>query len=349
MDETAFKRRRRRLFIESPRGGMGAGAILWGGEDDHRGCHMLPGAGCAPTEEQMKSNKVSADERDMSAQTGPGVVIVSIGQIMHKCVLVPERLHVKLLTVAMPEKHHHYWWLALGITHLVRLHDRTLRKLARCERALLRGRPPAPGCVSLYTRRGDKSTEAPVFTDRQYAEVVERLVEGGPSLTRQVFLSTEDAGSVKFFIEACGTGGTGSGSDTWARGGAACRSSSSRREWRSRQMLKSGGGNGTAAAFASFAPCVSFIFSLVVALPINQIKAECAGAALINTQCAIGTELQHMYSVFRHPQSLRHCANPVCIHLLSSTAVKFVPMEKNCSVSIGDSGTVRQGSLDGMR
>lgn len=66
----------------------------------------------------------------------------------------------------------------------------------------LRGLPLAPGCVSVYIRHGDKHTEHKTFEDWEYEEALKHLLQVDPSLTRQVFLSTEDPSTVTFFTNA---------------------------------------------------------------------------------------------------------------------------------------------------
>lgn len=66
----------------------------------------------------------------------------------------------------------------------------------------LRGLPLAPGCVSLYIRHGDKHTEHQTYNDSEYESALEHLRQVDPSLTRQVFLSTEDPATVVYFTNA---------------------------------------------------------------------------------------------------------------------------------------------------
>lgn len=66
----------------------------------------------------------------------------------------------------------------------------------------LRGLPLAPGCVSLYIRHGDKHTEHQTYNDSEYESALEHLRRVDPSLTRQVFLSTEDPATVVYFTNA---------------------------------------------------------------------------------------------------------------------------------------------------
>jgi hypothetical protein len=66
----------------------------------------------------------------------------------------------------------------------------------------LRGLPLAPGCVSLYIRHGDKHTEHKTYNDSEYEQALNQLRRVDPSLTRQVFLSTEDPATVTYYTNA---------------------------------------------------------------------------------------------------------------------------------------------------
>jgi len=56
--------------------------------------------------------------------------------------------------------------------------------------------------VSVYIRHGDKHTEHKTFEDAEYEEALIHLRRVDPSLTRQVFLSTEDPATVVYFTNA---------------------------------------------------------------------------------------------------------------------------------------------------
>lgn len=60
----------------------------------------------------------------------------------------------------------------------------------------------SPGCVSVYIRHGDKHTEHKTYNDSDYEEALIALRKVDPSLTRQVFLSTEDPATVTYFTNA---------------------------------------------------------------------------------------------------------------------------------------------------
>lgn len=68
-----------------------------------------------------------------------------------------------------------------------------------CCRAKLRGAPLAPGCVTVFVRHGDKGKEAKLYEDFQYEDALKQLHTLEPSLTRQVFLSTDDPVTVQYF------------------------------------------------------------------------------------------------------------------------------------------------------
>jgi hypothetical protein len=176
-----------RVFIEANGSGWADGVYCKNSPRSITGCYMEPAAGCAPSAAQLAAAvAVAPGGPQMAAASGPTVVRLDMSSSFAKRTLVPKQLLSKLKDLPILEKHRHYWWRAQGIAYLVRPSQRTLAALAQRERSLLRGRPPAPGCVSLYVRRGDKAIEAPVFSDEEYANLTRRLVEEDPSLRRQV-------------------------------------------------------------------------------------------------------------------------------------------------------------------
>jgi hypothetical protein len=54
----------------------------------------------------------------------------------------------------------------------------------------------------VYIRHGDKHTEHKTYNDSAYEETLVALREIDPSLTNQVFLSTEDPATVTYFTNA---------------------------------------------------------------------------------------------------------------------------------------------------
>jgi hypothetical protein len=92
-----------------------------------------------------------------------------------------------------------WWWRAQAIAYIVRPNARTLAEVAARKEAKLRGRPLQKGCISLYVRHGDKGTESKTWDDPAYEAALLQLRGIDSSLTRQVFLSTEDPKTVEYF------------------------------------------------------------------------------------------------------------------------------------------------------
>lgn len=95
-----------------------------------------------------------------------------------------------------------FWWRAVGAAYFLRPNERTYTELLKRRRAKLLGSKLRPGCITLYVRHGDKIIEMPVFSDSEYENAVLNLTRINPSLTRQIFLSTEDPATVTFFMNA---------------------------------------------------------------------------------------------------------------------------------------------------
>jgi hypothetical protein len=56
--------------------------------------------------------------------------------------------------------------------------------------------------VSVYVRHGDKHVETKLYDDSEYEAALIHLRQIDPRLTRQLFVSTEDPATVKYFTNA---------------------------------------------------------------------------------------------------------------------------------------------------
>jgi hypothetical protein len=54
-------------------------------------------------------------------------------------------------------------------------------------------------CISVHVRHGDKWVEAQVFDDSTYLDAVKDVAFKVPSLSKRIFVSTEDPETVKYF------------------------------------------------------------------------------------------------------------------------------------------------------
>jgi hypothetical protein len=114
-----------------------------------------------------------------------------------------------LSTTSIPEgllregpTHRMWWWRAIGAAYIVRPNERTYGELALRRRTKLVGDALRDGCVGLYIRHGDKHTETKVFSDQQYESAVNSLRSIDQSLSRQLFLSTEDSATIAYYRNA---------------------------------------------------------------------------------------------------------------------------------------------------
>ena len=100
-----------------------------------------------------------------------------------------------------PEKYF-YWWRAVSAPYIVRPNERTLQAIKE-RKAIIFPQGSIPrGSISVHVRHGDKGIESPLVEDSQYVKTVEELLESAPAtlaLTRSIFLTTEDADTIKHF------------------------------------------------------------------------------------------------------------------------------------------------------
>lgn len=94
----------------------------------------------------------------------------------------------------------YYWWRAQGVAYLVRPNARTLKVLQRRRVEIFQNGSIANGTLSVHVRRGDKWKESTLADDDAYLRAAEWMVrDHADSVQRSIFLSTEDADTVRFF------------------------------------------------------------------------------------------------------------------------------------------------------
>jgi hypothetical protein len=123
-------------------------------------------------------------------------VSISAGEVR---ALTPSIFKDVLDTVGLPQQRRYWWWRAQAIAYMLRPNQRTTAELAKRKQQKLQGMPLQDGCISLYVRHGDKAVEAKVWEDPAYEAAMEQLRQIDSSLTRQVFVSTDDPATVEYF------------------------------------------------------------------------------------------------------------------------------------------------------
>lgn len=94
----------------------------------------------------------------------------------------------------------YYWWRAQGVAYLVRPNARTMMELECRRREIFQNGIIEEGTLSVHVRHGDKGRESTLATDEAYLATADAVVRENPdSVTRSIFLSTEDATTVEFF------------------------------------------------------------------------------------------------------------------------------------------------------
>jgi hypothetical protein len=168
-------------------------------------CYFEPLTNCSlgPTDIANAAMIATMDAHKLMARDPamPRVVTVDAGMSFKLRLHAPRVFETWLNTTLIPYSEHFYWWRAQASAYIVRPNTRVLAELAARRQRQLRGGELRIGCVSLYVRHGDKGTESPVFTDEQYEMATTKLRRLDPSLTHQVFLSTEDPKTVAYFSD----------------------------------------------------------------------------------------------------------------------------------------------------
>lgn len=207
-----------RILILLPGSYLAVDAAYCGNSTTLDSCYFAPLTQCQVTQQEAASawKFASASEQEQDKfLSGPSDAFPRFASLEGYTVFfnkmartAPRQFHALLRSTDIPQATWYYWWRAQGLAYIVRPNQRTLAELAVRKRDKLRGLPLAPGCVSVYIRHGDKGTEAQVYEDSRYEEALVKLRSIDPSLTRQVFLSTEDPASVVYFTNATRNWGT---------------------------------------------------------------------------------------------------------------------------------------------
>ena len=196
-----------RVFVEAP-GHFLTGTPYCGASSTLDSCYFMPLSNCTfksagLTEQDLKAAPaLTADNLatlHASNPASPRVVLIAGGAAYLVRALTPSLFKGILDSVGLPEARRYWWWRAQAIAYMLRPNSRTRTELAKRRKDKLQGVPLQEGCISLYVRHGDKGVEAKVWEDPAYDAAANQLRHIDSSLTRQVFLSTEDPATVEYF------------------------------------------------------------------------------------------------------------------------------------------------------
>lgn len=112
--------------------------------------------------------------------------------------LIPPQVEPFLRASSVVPYKSYFWWRAQGVAYILRPNSRTLREIAVRQAKTFVQQIPV-GTISVHIRHGDKAREMSLVPDHVYLRKAEELLTAFPKLTRTIFLSTEDSGSVNYF------------------------------------------------------------------------------------------------------------------------------------------------------
>ena len=101
----------------------------------------------------------------------------------------------------------YYWWRAVSSAYIVRPNKRTLHAIEERKRLIYPALRIPRGTIAVHVRHGDKWKESESVDDLQYMTMVENLhdeAQGKLGLTHNIYLSTEDEGTVRNFQQFSG-------------------------------------------------------------------------------------------------------------------------------------------------
>ena len=95
----------------------------------------------------------------------------------------------------------YYWWRAVSTAYTVRPNKQTLLAIEERRQQIFPELTIPLGTIAVHVRHGDKWTEVESVDDKQYMTVLESLKAqtSSESLKRNIYLSTEDAETVRNF------------------------------------------------------------------------------------------------------------------------------------------------------
>jgi uracil-DNA glycosylase len=196
-----------RVFVESPGHFLTASAYC-GSNTTLDTCYFLPLSNCtlgaAGVSEQDLAAAAAFSAADLAAYAAarpdsPRVIVMTGAAAVRS--LTPSLFTQPLVEAGVPTGRRYWWWRAQAIAYMLRPNARTRAEVLKRRAAKLRGKDLAAGCISLYVRHGDKQSESRVWDDAAYDAAVAQLRGIDSSLTRQVFLSTEDPQTVVYFTD----------------------------------------------------------------------------------------------------------------------------------------------------
>ncbi|GFR52993.1 hypothetical protein Agub_g15683 [Astrephomene gubernaculifera] len=196
-----------RVFVEAP-GSFLASSPECGGNNTLDSCYFLPFAGCKPSVEQVRAAQAVYTLEDAERHKDAAVLVANHNALMGVRGRPPKRFAARLAATPMHPEKLYYWWRAQSVAYMLRPKPETLAELARRRAKTLAGPAPAPGCISVHVRHGDKGVEAPTFEDKEYDKAAAKLMSLDPQrFTNQIFVSTEDPDTISYFANATGPDG----------------------------------------------------------------------------------------------------------------------------------------------
>eukprot|EP00198_Chlamydomonas_reinhardtii_P009153 XP_001698490.1 predicted protein [Chlamydomonas reinhardtii] len=203
-------------------------------------CYFLPFSKCKPTAAQLRDapqlvssrrkgqedNGAGVEDEDDedydgqgAAYTNPGddrpVLTVTHDALVEVRAQAPLRFLERLNQTNMDPKKWYYWWRAQAAAYMLRPNEAILKEIARRKKTMIAGPAPAPGCISVHVRHGDKGVEAQTFDDQVYDKTAAKLRGLDPDrFADRLWVSTEDPNTISYFA----TNNTTAAGNKWQTG-----------------------------------------------------------------------------------------------------------------------------------
>ncbi|KAG2428751.1 hypothetical protein HXX76_011453 [Chlamydomonas incerta] len=177
-------------------------------------CYFLPFSKCKPTAAQLRDAPHLASTRGKEQSDKP-VLTVMHDAIVEVRAQAPLRFLERLNQTDMDPRKWYYWWRAQAAAYMLRPNEATLKEIERRKKTMIAGPAPAPGCISVHVRHGDKGVEAQTFDDQVYDKTAAKLHGLDPDrFSDRLWVSTEDPSTISYFA----TNGTTAAGNKWQTG-----------------------------------------------------------------------------------------------------------------------------------
>eukprot|EP00669_Euglena_mutabilis_P013162 TRINITY_DN793_c0_g1_i1.p1 TRINITY_DN793_c0_g1~~TRINITY_DN793_c0_g1_i1.p1 ORF type:complete len:407 (-),score=26.13 TRINITY_DN793_c0_g1_i1:160-1344(-) len=160
-------------------------------------CYFDPFTSCPAFRTGLYDAKVENYNQSLD-QTHTPILMLDTWLVLNPR-LIPKQVQFLANNTGLPSERRYFWWRAQTTAYFVRPNKRTRVTLLNRRHRNFASFTLPPGTVSVHVRHGDKFKEAPPLSDKTYLDILANLRLPNGNRPSAIFLSTEDAQTVKTF------------------------------------------------------------------------------------------------------------------------------------------------------